>query len=178
MNARRGTIAVGLLLIGLLSLGMWRVVSGSEHLVFAEGAKVPASSKVTAGHTYSLAVPGGVSAMVAHGVPEVTGQSGTTLGLVCTWSVDGSANQALTLSVESLDTKATNNVASFVAPVTGDFSVSCTGWGPVFIPDANGGSSDPSGLFLVLSMITLTLGASLGLSSLYQASLAKSAERP
>jgi hypothetical protein len=176
MNARRGTIAVGLLLIGLLSLGLWRVVSGSEHQVFAEGATVPATSKVTAGHTYSLAVPGGVLAMVDRGIPKVTGQNGTTLGLVCTWSVDGSANQALSIQVESLDTKATNNVASFVAPATGDFSVSCDGWGQVFIPDADGGSSDPSGIFLMLSIITLTLGAALGLSSLYAASLTKTTD--
>ena len=171
--SRRGTIAVGLVLIGFVCLGLWRVVGGSEHEAYAPGATPPESSKVTAGRSYSLAVPGGVQALRAHGIPEVSGQNGSTLGLTCEWSVDGSAHQSLTVNVESLDTKAITKVASFVAPVTGDLSVTCDGWGRMFIPDANGGAGDPSGFFLLLSIITLTLGASLGLSALYAASLTR-----
>ena len=169
--SRRASVAVGLVLIGLISLGLWRVVAGSEHQAFAPGATPPESSSVRVGHTYSLAVPGGVPAMLAHGIPQVSGQNGSTLGLTCEWSEDGSANQALAVSVESLDTKAETTVASFTAPVTGHISVSCDGWGRMFIPDAEGGAGDPSGIFLLLSILTLTLGTALGLSAMYRASL-------
>jgi hypothetical protein len=170
-SGSRGAVAIGLVLIGLVSLGLWRVIGGSEHEAFAPGATPPESSKVTSGHSYSLAVPGGVQAMLRHGIQTVNGQNGSTLGLTCEWSVDGSANQALTVSVESLDTKAETKVATFTAPVTGDLSVSCDGWGRMFIPDADSSSGDPSGIFLLLSIIALTLGGALGLSAMYKASL-------
>ncbi|MCW2497156.1 hypothetical protein [Jatrophihabitans sp.] len=176
-SSRRNAIAVGLILVGLLSLGMWRLVSGSEHQAFAKGATPPASSKVTAGDTYSLAVPGGATAMLDHGISKVTGAYGTVLGLTCQWSIDGSANQALTVSAEAPDTKAETTVGHFTAPASGNISVSCDGWGRMFIPDAESGSSDPSGLFLLLSIITLTIGASLALSAGYQGSLARAERR-
>jgi len=172
-RSRRGAFGAGLLLLGLLSLGLWRVVSGSEHQAFAKGASPADSYAVKAGNNYSIAVPGGVNAMVDHGVQVVNGQNGQTLGLSCEWSVGGSANQALSVSVESLDTKAVTTVGHFLSPVTGNISVTCDGWGRVFIPDADSGSSDPSGWFLLLAIISLTVGASLSLSAGYEASRAR-----
>jgi hypothetical protein len=173
---RRNAIAVGLILIGLLSLGMWRIVSGSEHQAFAKGATPPSSSKVIAGDRYSLAVPGGATAMLDHGISKVSGAYGTVLGLTCEWSINGSTNQSLTVDAEAPDTKAETTVAHFTAPASGNISVSCDGWGRMFIPDAESGSSDPSGFFLLLAIITLTIGASLALSIGYRSSLAR-AER-
>ena len=172
-RTRRGALAIGLLLIGFLSLGLWRVISGSEHQAFAVGATPAESYQVKAGDSYSLAVPGGVSALVKHGIPKIPAQNGTTHGLSCEWSVNGSANQALSISIESLDTKATNTVAHFISPVSGPISVTCDGWGRVFVPDARSGSGDASGWFLLLSIITLTAGAVLALSAGYAASLAR-----
>src|SRR3954471_16691221 len=100
MQSRRATIAVGLLLVGILSLGLWRVISGSEHQAFAKGATPAESYRVVAGDNYSLAVPGGVPAMLKHGIAQVAGQYGTGLGLTCEWSVNGSGNQALSVSSE------------------------------------------------------------------------------
>lgn len=174
-RSRRAALAIGLILIGLLSLGLWRVISGSEHQPFAVGASPAESYAVHEGDTYSLAVPGGVSALLKQGIPKINGQDGDTVGLTCSWSVNGSGSQALSINVESVDTKATTTVAHFSAPVSGNMTVTCEGWGRMFIPDATSGSSDPSGWFLLLSIITLTIGAALGLSAGYQASLRRSA---
>ena len=168
-------MATGLLLLGLLSLALWRVLSGTEHQAFAKGATPAESYQVTAGKTYSLAVPGGVPALLNHGIQEVSGKSGTVLGLSCEWSVDGSANQILAISPESLDTKAETDVASFTSPVTGDLRVTCDGWGRMFVADADKGSADPSGYFLLLSIAALTLGGAMALSIGYSASLAREA---
>ena len=176
-RSRRGALAVGLILIGLLSLGLWRVISGSEHQAFAIGATPAESYPVHEGDTYSLAVPGGVSALLKHGIPKVSGQNGDTVGLTCSWSVNGSGSQALSTTPESVDTKAVTTVASFAAPVSGNMTVTCNGWGRMFIPDAASGASDPSGWFLVLSILTLTAGASLGLSAGYRASVLRAEQR-
>jgi hypothetical protein len=173
----RAAFAVGLLLVGLLSLGLWRVISGSEHQAFAKGATPAESYQVTEGKEYSLAVPGGVSAMKSHGIPVVDTPNGKTLALTCLWSVNGSASQALNITIESMDTKAVTDVARFTAPVSGQLSVTCDGWGRVFIPDAGSGSSDPSGWFLMLSIITLTVGAALALSAGYSASVQRAEQR-
>ena len=177
-RSRRGAFGAGLLLLGFLCLALWRVVSGAEHQAFAIGATPADSYAVKAGNDYSLAVPGGVRALVKHHIPQVPGQNGTVLGLSCQWSVGGSANQALSLAVESLDTKAETTVARFTSPVTGKISVTCDGWGRVFIPDADSGSSDPSGWFLLLSILALTVGASLALSAGYTASRERAAMGP
>jgi hypothetical protein len=170
LRSNRAAIAVGLLLVGFLSLGLWRVVSGSEHQAFAKGATPPSASKVKAGNTYSLAVPGGVPAMLSHGISEVSGAAGEQLGLTCEWSIGGAASQTLVVSPESPGTKAITTVAHFTAPASGEIAVSCDGWGRMFIPDAETGSSDPSGYFLLLSIITLTIGGSLALSAGYRRS--------
>jgi hypothetical protein len=168
----RAALAVGLLLIGLLSLGLWRVISGSEHQAFAKGATPAESYQVTEGKQYSLAVPGGVSAMHSHGIAELTDPSGSkSLALTCLWSVNGSGSQALNISIEAVDTKAETTVAHFTAPVSGRLSVTCDGWGRMFIPDAGSGSSDPAGWFLMLSIITLTIGAALAMSAGYATSV-------
>lgn len=176
-RSSRGAIAVGLLLIGLVSLGLWRVVSGSEHQAFAVGASPADGYLVRQGDQYSLAVPGGVSALTKHGIPTINEQNGQSLALSCVWSVNGSGGQALNISTEPLDTKAETTVAHFTAPVSGQLSVTCDGWGRMYIPDARSGSGDPSGWFLLLSILTLTLGSSLALSAGYRASLHRAAER-
>src|SRR3954470_8647982 len=120
--AVRGALGAGLLLAGLLCLALWRVLSGSENLPFAEGAGAPPAAHVTEGDTYSLAVPGGARAMVAHGV---YGASGGPLSLSCEWSVGGSQPQSLAVTPENSDTKAETTVARFAAPITGDIRVTC-----------------------------------------------------
>lgn len=165
-NARsvavRGAAGAGLLLAGLLCLALWRVLSGTENLAFTHGAATPPLAQVTRGDTYSLAVPGGARAMIAHGV---YGQPGGTLSLSCDWSLGGSPPESLELTPENTDTKAETTVARFVAPVTGDIRVTCANWGPVFVPDADNVAADTSGWFLVAAVITLTAGVGFALSA-------------
>lgn len=162
----RVAVAAALLLIGLASWGLWRVLSGTEDLPFAQSASPPTSAHVTKDKTYSLAVPGGVRAMLARGVPLANSNSGQTLALHCSWSPGAGETRTLALSPENSETKAENTIAHFDAPLTGDLHVDCDGWGAVFIPDADNRPSDSSGWALVLAIITLTVGAGLGLSAL------------
>jgi hypothetical protein len=172
--ARRGgpirvVVAVAALLIGLAALGIWRIAGGSQNLPFDDGAAPPQSVAVTKNVTYSLAVPGGIHAMTAHGVPTrlTTGQE--VLALQCTWSstgVNGTSGLPLDVTAEPTSTKAEDTVGHFVAPITGRIHVDCAGWGAMFVPDSRDRAHDWAGLGLLVAVIALTIGAALGLSEL------------
>jgi hypothetical protein len=162
----RVVVATALLLVGLASFGLWRVLSGNEDLPFAAGATAPTSVHVTRDNDYMLAVPGGVKAMLARGVPSADANGTQTLSLDCTWSLRSGDQESLTVSPESTSTKATNTVGRFTAPVTGNVRINCSRWGAMFVPDADNRSSDTSGWTLLVAIITLTVGAGLGLSEL------------
>jgi hypothetical protein len=70
------------------------------------------------------------------------------------------------VSAESTSTKALNTVGHFTAPTTGNIHIDCDDWGAMFVPDSDDRSADRSGWALLLAMITLTVGAGLGLSEL------------
>jgi hypothetical protein len=166
-GATRVAVAAALVLIGLASFGAWRVLSGSEDLPFADGATPPSSALVTKDKTYSLAVPGGVRAMLAGGVPVAAANGNQTISLQCTWATgDTTDAQTLTVAAESTSTKAENTVGHFDAPITGRIHVNCDGWGAMFIPDSEDRSADWSGWALLIAIITLTVGGALALSEL------------
>jgi hypothetical protein len=155
---RIAAAAVVLLALGIVLAGLSRVVAGTEHHSFAPGAVPPSSVHVTSGHQYRLSVPGGVDALSARGTDPST--------LRCRWSSAGRATNTLDIEASGADTKATNVIASFTAPATGAIHVDCTGWGAVFVDDADNASADLAGLFLVLCVVAFTLGSGLGLSAL------------
>lgn len=169
-------IAAFLVLVGLASFGLWRVLSDSTDLPYTSSASPPASARVTRDHTYSLAVPGGVRAMLARGVPTA-GSSTQLIGLQCTWTSGATsgatsgltANEALSVSAEDTSTKAENTVGHFVAPVGGRIHVECAGWGAMFIPDSDDRPADASGWALLVATIALTAGAALALSAIRMA---------
>lgn len=165
-SGSRGAIAVALLLIGLAAWGLWRVLSGSENLPYTDGASGPPAAHVTRGNTYSLAVPGGIAAMQARGVPIRNTGSSDVISLDCTWTSGGSAVRSLEVQPESSDTKAENTVARFQAPVTGMLRVTCSGWGAMYIPDSDNRTADLSGWALIIAVVALSVGAPLGLSAL------------
>jgi hypothetical protein len=167
--AHRGAVGAVLLLLGLASLGGWRLLSGIQSQPYASGATPPTSVHVTEGHSYSLAVPGGVGAMIRAGVPTTPTRNGAQLGLECSWSIHGAAAQALTVSAESVDTKAETTVGGFVAPATGALRITCAHWGAMYVPDSDDRAADVSGWLLVLSTIALTIGGALALSAGYAA---------
>lgn len=172
-TARRGgptraLAAVAALLIGVALVGAWRVLGGSQSLPFDSGATPASSVHLTRGHTYSIAVPGGIRAMLAHGVPTRTIGGQDVVNLQCTWSqpTSPSAAQPLSVSAEATDTKAENTVGEFVSPVSGQVRIYCAGWGAVFVPNSDDRPYDWAGLALLLATILLTAGAALALSEL------------
>jgi hypothetical protein len=161
----RGVVGVVLVLVGLACFGLWRVLSGTGNQPWDKGASAPPSAQVTAGGTYSLAVPGGVPAMLARGVPVAQNGGNQTISLQCWWSPVAGERQSLDVSPESADTKAENTVGHFTAPRTGPLHVDCDGWGAMFIPDADNRPADVAGWVLLAAILTLTVGAGLGLSA-------------
>jgi hypothetical protein len=155
-----GSAAV-LIIAGLVFGAAFRILSGAEHHAYSTGALPPSSSHVTAGNTYELSVPGGVKALQKRGA--------NVSAPACAWSVDGSASQALTATASGTSTKATDVVATFIAPYTGKIRVDCIGWGAMYIDDADDTSADTSGWFLVFAVAALTLGVGLGLAALRSA---------
>lgn len=161
--AVRVVLAVALLLLGFAALGLWRVLSGSEDLPFAKGATPPSTVTVTSNHEYSLAVPGGVSAMRDHGVPLRA--DGSALILECRYTTPGQPGTTpLTVTPEGPGTKFETTVGTFLAPVSGRIHVTCSGWGAVFVPDSNDRSTDFSGWALLASIFFLTIGAALAMT--------------
>lgn len=159
-RAVRPVAGAALLLVGLAALGLWRILSGSEDVPFEKGATPPSTVSVTSGHTYSLAVPGGVHAMHDHGVPLQ--RDSDTLALECRYTTPGQpGTAALPVTPEGLGSKYETRVGSFVAPISGRIHVECSGWGAMFVPDSDDRATDFAGYALLASIIMLTIGAAL-----------------
>ncbi len=157
----RLAVAIVSVLLGLLCLGLWRVVSGAERLPYADSATPPSAVRVTEGKTYSLAVSGGARALRARGVRQ---SSSGVLDPNCMWTVGNTDTQSLTLTAEAGDTKAVDTFAHFQAPVSGRLHISCAGWGTVFVPDSDDRAPDVSLWYLLASGLLLSLGLPLSLS--------------
>ncbi len=168
----RAVAAVVALLLGLAMLGLWRVVSSNQNLPFDKGATPPSSVQVTKGRSYTLAVPGGVPALIAHGMPTRSTGDQQVVSLECTWSTPSAGSgpvtgrSPLTVQPETVGTKAENDVGRFFAPITGRISVDCAGWGPMFVPNSDDRPHDWAGAALLLATILLTVGGALALSEL------------
>lgn len=157
-SVARAAAATGLIIAAVLFGALYRIVSGTEHHAFAKGAVALNSAHLTIGKTYTLSTAGGVKDLMARGVDVNAAQ--------CEWSVSGSASQALAVVPAGPGTKATNVVATFVAPYTGDIHVDCLGWGPMFLDNADTTSGDYAGWLLLLATIALTGGVVLGMAAL------------
>jgi hypothetical protein len=103
--------------------------------------------------------------LLSAGLPLSGGASGSSPDLECAWNSAGFAAQPLRTTPESSDTKATDVIGSFVAPVTGRIHVDCQHWGSVFVPDADDASGDPSGWLLLLASLLLLVGGGTALSA-------------
>jgi hypothetical protein len=157
-TSRRATISVVLVVAGLLLCVLYRVTSGSEQHSFATGAVAPFDVSVTKGHSYSIGYPGGVDREVALGVDPVQ--------LTCTESQTNGASTRMAITAEQVGTKATNQIATFVSPVTGPVHIACQGLTSVFVDNSDDARTDFSGFFLLLGTIALALGLPLMLSVL------------
>jgi hypothetical protein len=163
MNAR-AAVGSALLMLGLVCWGLSRFASAAEHHAFSTGS-APSTFAVTNGNTYALSVRGGVPELSRHG-QQVSGAR-------CEWSTAQSAPQLLQVSADVDSSKPTNVVATFTAPTTGRIAITCAGWGPVFVDDADGSSADVAGWLLVVAVISLIVGVGLALSALRSWSLSR-----
>lgn len=158
MNTTVRTASFGVALV-VLGAGLWlvfRLVAGTEPHAYADGPP-PEFVQLTDGHTYTLAIRGGVIAAQNLGVSPST--------LRCNASSPQIGVRPLKVSAEASDTKAVNQIGTFTAPVTGRVRVSCAGLGTVFVDDASNASADHAGLALLLATIALTVGVPLTLSA-------------
>lgn len=160
-SARKGAVAIALLILGLACAALFRVLAGTEHHSYSSGAVAPQTWHLTQGKVYQLAVPGGVRALERRGI-DVTAPR-------CTYAPTGAPVRSLSVTAEGSGTKATNVLATFVAPESGDIHVDCLGWGALFIDDADSATADLSGWMLVASVLALTGGFGLGVSALRSA---------
>lgn len=162
-------IVSGLILTaaGLLIWLLSSVQSHQEPRSFTDGGPPPQYVAVTAGHGYSIDVPGRA------GVAEaVVGSAGN---LQCT--IAGRTGGSVALGVtEEGNSKAVNRVATFTAPQSGDVHVQCDGLAEVYVDDADG-SFDLAGALVLFATILLAVGVPLLLSGLATALRTSATER-
>jgi hypothetical protein len=161
-----------LLLVGVACWALFAAQSRSEHHAYNSGTNPPEVVRVVAGQTYAIAIHGGVAREAQLGLDPAA--------LRCTATQPGNAPGALRLTTENGDTKANDQIASFVSRISGDVQVRCDRIGAVYVDDAAGSSFDWSGLWLVLASIALVIGLPLTLSLVRGRRLraADSADRP
>jgi len=155
-----GVVAVLLLVAAVLFAGVHRVADGSEHHSYNSGSQPASAYQLTAGRQYRLSTRGGLDDLVKRGVNVTSPQ--------CTWSTDTSTSQFLQVTPIGTDARSTHAVASFVAPAGGRLHIDCADFGAISVDDADNATFDLAGLFLVLTVITLTAGAAFGMSALYR----------
>jgi hypothetical protein len=134
---------------------MYAVQAGRERHAYAHGGAPQQFVHLVSGHTYWLAVPGGVKHLADVGV-QVS-------ALQCTAAAAGQAPGALPVTPQQRDTKAIDQIASFVSGLTGNVHVECDGLGAVYVEGGDDGY-DWSGLWLVLASVALVIGIPLTLS--------------
>lgn len=159
-RARLGAVAVSAALVigGLAAWALYVQTSRNEPTAYAREGKPPAYVQVRAGEDYRIAVPGGVATEAQAGIaPE---------SLRCLAAQPGKTAGALNIIYENADTKATNDIASFVAAVSGRLHVTCIGLGTVYVSNAENVPFDWSGVWLVLASLALLIGTALVLSLL------------
>jgi hypothetical protein len=162
-STRLSVGAVTLLVLGVVFGALYHVENGREHHSYNAGAKAPDLVRVTLGKQYEVSTPGGIDALIHHGV--------SIDSISCTYSQAGTGSSSRELDTTALgsSTRTVHAVATFVAPVTGDIHLACQGFtGGVFVDDADDVAADPAGLLLLLATIALTIGAALALSVLYR----------
>jgi hypothetical protein len=132
-----------LAIAGLVCWALYVRATNTEHHSYAHGGNPPTYVKVEAGTTYGIAIHGGVGREGKLGLEPGT--------LQCTAARHGEAPSPLELSAESVDTKATDRIGSFVSNVNGEITVQC------------------SGIWLVFASVLLAIGLPLTLSGLRRA---------
>lgn len=151
-----GAIGVALVILGLGAWALSRLIAGNEAHSYARG-DAPYSVQVQGRHQYAIAVRGGVRTELRAGLEPTA--------LTCSASSPRIGSVSLAVQAEKADTKAINQIGTFVAPVTGALHVDCAGLGTVFVDDAADASTDWAGVAVLLAAVLLGVGAPLALSA-------------
>ena len=163
-----------LVLIGLACWALYVQRSHSEPHAYSHGTNPPSHVRLVAGDTYQISIHGGVRREQQLGLDPAA--------LQCTAARSGQVPGALRLAVvEQRDSKANDQIASFVSAISGAVQVQCTGIGAVYVDDAADAPFDWSGTWLVLASLALLIGLPLTLSVLRgttRRGAADSADRP
>lgn len=153
---------VALVFVGLVSWVIYGFQAGRENHSYKPHGAPPSAVRVQAGHTYWLAVPGGVSALREAGVDPTA--------LTCTGAAPGQAPGQLqvtpVVSSQSPDTRFTNRFGSFVAASSGSLRIQCNDIGAVYVDNPAGAPFDWSGFWLVTASLALVVGLPLTLAAL------------
>jgi hypothetical protein len=167
---RTPAVAVsGLVLValGMVLWALYRYTAGHEEHAYAPSGSSPHYAQLSSGKTYWLAIPGGVASEATAGLDPAA--------LRCTATGPTGDDVSLSLATEHADSKATDQIASFIAPFSGRGHVSCRGLGSVYVDNASG---DPSGYLLVGGIAALTIGLPLLLSGLRTLRAGRPAKQP
>jgi hypothetical protein len=142
-------------------LGCWALYvkqTGNGGHSYDRGGSPASSVRLVAGETYTISIHGGVDREVELGLDPAA--------LQCTAALGGQVPGALDIVAQSRDSKATNEIASFVSSIRGDVQIQCGGVGAVYVDDAEDAPFDSSGVWLVLASLALVIGLPLTLSGL------------
>jgi drug/metabolite transporter (DMT)-like permease len=151
-----------LVLVGLASWVLYAVAAHRENRAYSPHGAPPAYVRVAAGHTYWLAVPGGVEKLRAAGIDPAR--------LTCTAAARGEAAGALAVTsavtASNPDSKFTDRIGSFVAARSAQLHIGCAGIASVYVENPEDGGFDWSGAWLVLASAALVVGLPLLASGL------------
>jgi hypothetical protein len=153
-------MGVAVVLVGLVSWLLYGVQAGRENRSYHPNGTPPKYVRLETGHTYWLAVPGGVSRLREAGVAPTA--------LTCTATAAGQAPGPLTVNgvvgQDTDETKFLNRFGSFVAARSARVEIRCSGLGRVYVENAADTGFDWSGLWLVLASAALVVGFPLTIS--------------
>jgi hypothetical protein len=157
-------LIVGALLV-VAGLGFWALYvqqTGNGGHSYNRGGSPASSVRLLSGETYWISIHGGVDREVELGLDPPA--------LQCTAALDGQSPGALDIVAQTRDSKATNEIASFVSSISGSVHIECEGLDAVYIDDAEDAPFDSSGAWLILASLALVIGLPLTLSGLRRAS--------
>ncbi len=158
--ARRAFAAVVLAVLGLGFVVLYFLGIGGERHSWVAGAAPQGAVELTAGRTYSLGIHGGVAELARRGVQPAA--------LTCSYTPAAGATRQLQVTPLDASTRALDEIATFIAPLTGPARVACDGVGNVYVDNAGNAGADRAGWFLLAGTVALTVGLPLLLSVLRQ----------
>lgn len=158
---------IAVVVLGVVSWVLYAVAAGRENTPYHPNGGPPQYVRLVAGHTYWLALPGGVGRIRDAGLRPSK--------LSCTANGAGEARARLSVAAavgsDTDETKFVDRIGSFTPARSGRFHVECSGLGTVYVENAADAGFDWSGLWLILASGALVVGLPLVLAGLRRPAL-------